>query len=67
MDPSPAQGEDEAPPPRGAAQERSLLGTVAELPSRLLLAIASAGVIIGLTLGAASVWLSATIDRVRRR
>ena len=67
MAPSPQGEGGAAPPVGGEAQERSLRDTIAELPSRLLLSVVSAGVIAGLTLGAASVWLAATIDRARQR
>ena len=54
-----------APEPTGRG--RRVLGGLAALPSRLFLSVVSAGVISGLALGAASVWLAATFGPSRRR
>ena len=49
------------------AMSRRALKVAAELPSRLFLRVVAAGVIGGLALGTASVWLAAHYGAGRRR
>lgn len=56
---------DAAPQPSGRG--RGVIGGMVALPQRLFLSVVSAGVMGGLALGAASVWLAATFGASRRR